>query len=143
MSQVEMGKTVRVHYTGKLTNGDEFDSSRPRGEPLEFTLGLKQVIEGFESAVIGMSVGDSKSVEIPVDKAYGERRDEMVAEFPRAEIPDSIELQEGITLTSTSPDGQTMQFVVREFDEETVTLDGNHPLAGQDLVFDIELVEIL
>lgn len=143
MSQAEMGQTVRVHYTGKLTDGNEFDSSHPRGEPLEFTLGLKQVIEGFEKAVVGMSVGDSKTVDIPAGQAYGKRRDEMVADFPRSEIPDSIELQEGITLTSSSPDGKTMHFRVKSFNEDVVTLDANHPLAGEDLVFDIELVEIL
>ena len=143
MSQVEMGQTVRVHYTGKLTDGEQFDSSHPRGEPLEFTLGLQQVIEGFEKAVLGMTVGDSKTVEIPAEQAYGERREEMVAEFPRSEIPDSIELQEGITLTSTSPDGRTMHFRVHSFDEEIVTLDGNHPLAGKELIFEIELIEIL
>ena len=143
MSQAEMGQTVRVHYTGKLTDGNEFDSSHPRGEPLEFTLGLKQVIEGFEKAVLGMSVGDSKTVDIPAGQAYGERRDEMVADFPRSEIPDSIELQKGITLTSSSPDGKTMHFRVKSFNEDVVTLDANHPLAGVDLVFDIELVEIL
>ncbi|MDX1345515.1 MAG: peptidylprolyl isomerase, partial [Sedimenticolaceae bacterium] len=86
---------------------------------------------------------DSKSVEIPVEQAYGERRDEMIADFPRSEIPDSIQLEEGITLTSTSPDGKTMHFRVKSFNEEVVTLDANHPLAGEDLVFDIELVEIL
>ena len=143
MSQVEMGQTVRVHYTGKLTSGEQFDSSHPRGEPLEFTLGLKQVIEGFEKAVLGMSVGDAKTVDVPVNQAYGERNDELVADFPREQIPASIELQEGITLTSTAPDGQTMQFRVQSFNDETVTLDANHPLAGQDLVFEIELVEIL
>lgn len=143
MSQVEMGQTVRVHYKGKLTDGNEFDSSYPRGEPLEFTLGLRQVIEGFENAVLGMNVGDNKTVEIPADQAYGEWREEMVADFPRSEIPDSIELEEGITLTSTSPDGKTMHFRVKSFTEEVVTLDANHPLAGKELVFEIELVEIL
>lgn len=143
MSQAEMGQTVRVHYTGKLTNGQEFDSSHPRGEPLEFTLGLKQVIEGFENAILGMSIGDSKTVEIPVDQAYGESRDEMIADFPRSEIPETIELEEGMTLTSTSPDGNSMHFRVKSFNEEVVTLDANHPLAGQDLIFEIELIEIL
>ena len=143
MSQAEMGQTVRVHYTGKLTDGNQFDSSHPRGEPLEFTLGLRQVIEGFEKAVVGMRVGDSKTVEIPVEQAYGERRDEMIADFPRSEIPDSIQLEEGITLTSTAPDGKTMHFRVKSFNEEVVTLDANHPLAGEELIFDIELVEIL
>jgi FKBP-type peptidyl-prolyl cis-trans isomerase 2 len=138
-----MGQTVRVHYTGKLTNGQEFDSSHPRGEPLEFTLGLKQVIEGFENAILGMSIGDSKTVEIPVDQAYGESRDEMIADFPRSEIPETIELEEGMTLTSTSPDGNSMHFRVKSFNEEVVTLDANHPLAGQDLIFEIELIEIL
>ncbi|MEJ2309521.1 MAG: peptidylprolyl isomerase [Gammaproteobacteria bacterium] len=143
MSQAEMGQTVRVHYTGKLTDGEQFDASRPRGEPLEFTIGLRQVIEGFENAVVGMSVGDTRSVEIPVEQAYGKRRDEMVADFPRAEIPDTIELEEGMTLTSTSPDGKTMHFRVESFNEEVVTLDANHPLSGEDLIFEIELLEIL
>lgn len=139
----EQGQTVRVHYTGTLNDQSEFDSSRKRGEPLEFTIGVRQVIPGFEEAVIGMSPGDSKIVNIPANEAYGEHQQEMITEFPRAEIGMDIQLEEGLVLSAQGSDGQTLHFSVISFNEETVTLDGNHPLAGKDLTFDIELVEIL
>jgi peptidylprolyl isomerase len=139
----EQGQTVRVHYTGTLEDQSEFDNSRTRGEPLEFTIGVRQVIPGFEDAVVGMSPGDSKVVNIPAAEAYGEHSQEMVGEFSRAEIGPEIQLEEGLVLSAQGPDGQTLHFSVVSFTEEVVTLDGNHPLAGKDLTFDIELVEIL
>ena len=139
----EQGQTVRVHYTGTLEDNSEFDSSRNSGEPLEFTIGVRQVIPGFEDAVVGMAPGDSKVVNIPAAEAYGEHQQEMVGELPRTEIGDDIQLEEGMVLTAQGPDGKTLHFSVVSFTEEMVTLDANHPLAGKDLTFDIELVEIL
>jgi FKBP-type peptidyl-prolyl cis-trans isomerase 2 len=142
MSEAKSGDTVRVHYTGTLDNGTEFDSSHGR-EPLEFTLGAGGLIAGFESAVHGMSAGETKTVTIPADEAYGPRRPDLTHEAPRGAIPDEIELVVGLILHAQGPDGQQLTFQVTDFDEETVTLDGNHPLAGEDLTFNLELVEIV
>lgn len=142
MTQAKRGDRVRVHYTGSLDDGTSFDSSR-RGDPLEFTLGEGKLIKGFELAVDGMSAGENKTVTIPAAEAYGPHRDELVSDLPRSQIPSEIELKEGLQLEAQHPDGQTVRFVVAGFDDETVTLDGNHPLAGQDLTFEIEVVEIL
>ena len=141
MSEAKSGDTVKVHYTGTFPDGTEFDSSRDH-EPLEFTLGQGGMISGFESAVLGMSPGENKTVTIPCDQAYGERNEGMVQDVPRTAIPDEIELAKGMMLHAQGPEGQTLRFTVADFDEETVTVDGNHPLAGHDLVFDLELVEI-
>ncbi len=130
------GDTVRVHYTGRLTDGTEFDTSIG-GEPLEFTLGQGQTISGFEKAVIGMKVGESKTIAIPVDEAYGPRRDDLIVEVGRDKLPPDIIPEVGMQL-------QTSQGIITIIDvtETTIQLDANHPLAGQDLTFDIELVEI-
>ena len=141
MSQAKTGDTVRIHYTGKLDNGQQFDSSSGR-DPLEFVLGDGQVIPGFEQAVIGMTVGDNKTVAIQPEDAYGERYDQLVQKVARNELPDDMELQEGMQLQAQSPDGHTTRFVITAIDAESITVDGNHPLAGQILNFDIELVEI-
>ena len=141
MSQAKSGDTVRIHYTGTLKDGTEFDSSRGR-EPLEFALGGGQVIPGFDSAVEGMAVGDEKSVTIEPDQAYGARHDQLVQEVPKSALPEDLEATVGMQLQSQSPDGQVMMFVVAAVAEDTITVDGNHPLAGQALNFDIELVEI-
>jgi FKBP-type peptidyl-prolyl cis-trans isomerase 2 len=141
MPEAKSGDTVKVHYTGSFTDGTEFDSSRGQ-EPLEFTLGQGGMIPGFETAVVGMTPGDSKTVTIPCEQAYGERNEGMVQDVPRSAIPDEIELAQGMMLHAQGPDGQTLRFTVAEFDDATVTVDGNHPLAGHDLVFDLELVEI-
>jgi len=143
MSQADTGQTVRVHYKGTLDDGTEFDSSHRRNEPLEFTLGIDPMIPGFEKAVIGMQPGESKTVKIPAEEAYGGYQDDLVRDFPRGEFPDHIELEEGLVLSADSSDGRQVRFKVLAFNEENVTLDGNHPLAGQNLTFDIELVEIL
>jgi peptidylprolyl isomerase len=140
MSQAKSGDTVRVHYTGTLDDGTQFDSSRGR-EPLEFTLGGGQMIPGFEKAVDGMAVGDSKTINIPATEAYGERHDQMVQEVPREHMPDEIELEVGMQLQAEGPAGPVI-VTVTALGEENVTLDGNHPLAGKDLTFDLELVAI-
>jgi len=141
MPEAKPGNTVKVHYTGTLTDGTKFDSSRGQ-EPLEFTLGQDEMIGGFEQAVVGMSLGENKTVTIPSDDAYGERNESMVQQVPRSAIPPEIELAPGMMLQAQGPDGETLRFTVADFDEESVTVDGNHPLAGRDLVFELELVEI-
>jgi FKBP-type peptidyl-prolyl cis-trans isomerase 2 len=141
MSAAKTGDTVKVHYTGTLTDGTQFDSSRGQ-EPLEFTLGENQLIGGFEEAVVGMSLGENKTVTIPSDEAYGARNESMVQQVPRSAIPPEIELAPGMMLQAQGPEGETLRFSVVEFDDEAVTVDGNHPLAGRDLVFELELVEI-
>ena len=133
---------MRVHYTGTLTDGSEFDSSRGR-DPLEFTLGSGQVIPGFEDAVDGLAVGESRRTEIPADQAYGPHRAELVTELERSQIPDHIELEVGGALSVSGDDGKPFQVRVTALTEESVTLDANHPLAGETLVFDLELTEIV
>ncbi|TVQ93759.1 MAG: peptidylprolyl isomerase [Chromatiaceae bacterium] len=141
MNTAKTGDTVKIHYTGTLPDGTQFDSSRGH-EPLEFTLGEGRMISGFESAVLGMVLGESKVISIPCDQAYGERNEAMIQSVPRQAIPDDIELVTGMRLHAQGPEGQALSFTVAAFDTETVTIDGNHPLAGYDLVFDLELVAI-
>jgi len=141
MSQAKSGDKVQVHYTGKLDDGTQFDSSEGR-EPLQFDVGGGQVIPGFDKAVEGMTVGDTKSVRIPADEAYGSRHEQLVQEVPRSALPDDIEPVVGMRLQTPGPDGQPIQLVVTAVGEESITVDGNHPLAGEALNFDIELVEI-
>lgn len=141
MASARPGDTVRVHYTGKLGDETVFDSSAGR-DPLEFTIGEGRVIPGFETAVEGMAVGEERTVTIPVEQAYGERRDEMVATVGRDQFPPSIEPEVGLQL-QMNQNGQPIPVRVTEVSEESVTLDANHPLAGQDLTFDVELVEIV
>lgn len=135
------GDTVKVHYTGKLDDGQIFDSS-DGGDPLEFTLGAGSIIEGFDAAVQGMSVGDSKEVRIPALQAYGERDDAMVIGVSREQLPKGMEPEIGQMLELVTEEGERAQLVITSFDEQSVTLDGNHPLAGYDLTFAIRLVEI-
>lgn len=141
MGQAKVGDTVRVHYTGKLNDGTVFDSSLER-EPLEFSLGSGQVIPGFEQAVIGMSPGESKTQEIQSNEAYGPHRPEMVASVDRQQIPDDLPIALGQQLQLQHSSGQVIPVVVTAVEEAMVTLDGNHPLAGEDLVFNIELVDL-
>jgi len=138
--QAKTGDTVRVHYTGTLGDGRVFDSSEGR-DPLEFTLGSGQVIPGFDDAVTGMSPGDVRTVTIPSTEAYGARRDEMVVMVPRSQFPDDLEPAIGQQL-QVSQEGQTFVVTVTEVTGEAVTLDANHPLAGQDLTFELQLVDI-
>ena len=141
MSAAKSGDTVRIHYTGTLEDGTQFDSSVGR-DPLEFALGSGQVIPGFDNAVDGMSVGESKSVTIPPEEAYGIRHEQLVQDVPRDALPEDITPAIGMQLQSQAPDGQVLQLVVTAVEAETITVDGNHPLAGHALKFDIELVEI-
>ena len=142
MQQVKSGDKVKVNYTGKLRNGETFDSSEGR-EPLEFTVGGGQVIKGFDQGVMGMQVGDKRTVEIEVVDAYGEKSQDMVIEFPKTQFPADMKPEPGMQLMMNNGEGQSFPVLVKEVKEETVLLDANHPLAGEDLVFDIELVEIV
>jgi FKBP-type peptidyl-prolyl cis-trans isomerase 2 len=140
MAQVKEGDKVKVHYRGTLNNGEEFDSSAGRA-PLEFEVGTGQVIAGFDKAVVGMSVGDSRDIKIPVEEAYGPHRDELVLTVDREMIPENINpgVGDGLVLEQ---DEQKMEVIVTEVTDKHVTMDGNHPLAGEELNFSIELVEI-
>jgi FKBP-type peptidyl-prolyl cis-trans isomerase 2 len=142
MSQAKQGDTVRVHYTGRLTDGKVFKSSR-KHEPLELTLGAGQVIRGLERAIEGMSPGQSKSVDILATEAYGPRQDGKVVEFDRSRLPANIDPELGQQMPLQTKDGRTVPAVVTVISESTVTVDANHPLAGMDLIFDLELVEIV
>ncbi|MEL6882780.1 MAG: peptidylprolyl isomerase, partial [Cyanobacteria bacterium J06607_10] len=142
MAQAKSGDTVRVHYTGTLNNGQIFDSSKER-DPLEFVLGTGMVIAGFEAAVTGLEPGDSITKTIPVDEAYGPYQKEMVADIEKANIPADFELEVGQRLQMQAPGGEVMAVTITEMKGDMVTLDGNHPLAGQDLTFELELVEIV
>lgn len=136
------GDTVRVHYTGKLDDGEVFDSSEDR-EPLEFTVGQGSVIPGFENAVEGMEPGEQKTETIPCEQAYGERRDELVIDVKREQLPSDLKPEVGQRLSVVQKSGQSIPVVVAAVDEDNVRLDANHPLAGQDLTFTIRLVEIV
>ena len=135
------GNTVQVHYTGSLGDGSVFDSSEG-GSPLEFAVGSGQVIPGFDKAVTGMTVGEKKTFTIPANEAYGEHDPRMVQDVPRTELPPEMNLEIGMQLSASSPDGRELRLVVTEISDEVVRLDANHPLAGEDLTFAIELVGI-
>jgi peptidylprolyl isomerase len=142
MSEANTGDTVRIHYTGTLTDGSEFDSSAG-GDPLEFTIGAGQIIPGLDREIAGMAVGDTKKVTVIADEAYGAREPEAVQEVPREAVPEGINLVVGNRLQATTADGQQMVVTIAAVNDETVTMDANHPLAGEDLIFDVELVEIV
>ena len=141
MQQVKTGDTVSVHYHGKLTDGATFDSSEGR-EPLQFTAGTGQVIKGFDDAVLNMTVGEKKTVHIPVHEAYGQRNDDMIMEYPITEFPADMKPEVGMELQMGDNAGNVFPVVITEVTAETVMLDANHPLAGQDLIFELELVAI-
>jgi len=142
MTEARNGDTVRVHYTGTLKDGKVFDTSTNR-EPLEFTLGEGRIIPGFEQAVIGMSPGETKTAEVPSGEAYGPRHDELTVVMDRTELPSDLEPRIGMQLQGNRHDGTSIVVTVTGISESDVTLDANHPLAGEDLTFDIQLVEIL
>lgn len=142
MGQAKAGDTVRIHYTGTLDDGSQFDSSAGR-DPLEFELGSGQVIPGFDQAVDGMSVGENKAVTISPDEAYGQRHEQLIQVVPRSALPEEIEPSVGMQLQGQSPDGDVNAFLVTDVSDDTITVDANHPLAGLSLKFDIELVEIV
>lgn len=141
MAEATSGDTVSIHYTGRLEDGTVFDTSENR-DPLEFTLGEGNVIPGFETAVQGMEEGESKTAKIPSDEAYGERRDDLVLSVSKEQLPPDLDPEVGQRLQMQAGDGQTFQVVISEVEEASVEVDANHPLAGEDLTFDIELVEI-
>jgi peptidylprolyl isomerase len=141
MSQAKSGDNVKIHYTGTLEDGTEFDSSAGR-EPLAFALGTGQVIAGFDNAVDGMTVGESKTVTIPAGEAYGDRHEQLVQQVPKTALPEEMKPEVGMQLQSQSPEGQVMNLVVTGVEEDSITVDANHPLAGQALTFAIELVAI-
>lgn len=141
MAQAKSGDTVLMHYSGTLADGSTFDSSQGR-DPLEFTLGTGQIIPGLDKAVTGMETGETKTVTVAPEEAYGDRDPARVQTVARSQIPDHIPTDPGTQLQVQTPEGQTVPVIVAEASEEEVTLDANHPLAGQALTFEVELVEI-
>jgi peptidylprolyl isomerase len=141
MTKAKLGDTVSVHYTGKLEDGTVFDSSKDR-DPLEFQIGTSAVITGFEEAVVGMEPGESKTAKVAAEHAYGEREESKVVEVQREQLPNDLNLRVGQRLKLTDPQQNITYVTVAEMNEALVKLDANHPLAGQDLFFDIELVAI-
>ena len=141
MIQVKENNTVKVNYTGKLSDGQIFDSSEGR-EPLEFTLGQGQLIPGFEKGLIDMKLNEKKTITIPKAEAYGEVNEQLIQEVNKTELPQDMEPKVGMGLVSKSPDGQEMTLMVVEVKDESIVIDGNHPLAGKDLIFDLEVIEI-
>ncbi len=142
MKQVKEGSVVKVHYTGKLINGEQFDSSVDR-EPLEFIVGAGQMIKGFDAAMPGMNLGEKKTINIAPEDGYGPRSEEAIIPFPKENIPADMKLEPGMQLTLSNQDGQPVPVIVIEVKDDVVVLDANHFLAGQELIFDIELVEII
>lgn|SRR5690606_5787059 len=141
MSQVKENDTVKVHYTGKLSNGQVFDSSLER-EPLEITLGQGMLIPGFEKGMVNMKVNEKKTINIPVSEAYGDVQEELFHKVLKEQLPQEITPEVGMALGSKNPDGTEVQFRIAEVNDDHIIIDANHPLAGHDLIFDIELVEI-
>ena len=141
MSEVKNGDVVKVHYTGKVQDGEQFDSSVGK-EPLEFTVGAGQMIKGFDTGVLGMKVGDKKVVVISAEEGYGERSEEAMIEFPKENVPSEMNLEVGLSLTLQDQEGRPFPVTVTEIREDAVVLDANHFLAGKTLVFDIEMVEV-
>jgi peptidylprolyl isomerase len=141
MPEAKQGDVVSVHYTGKLDDGTVFDSTS-EDRPFEFTLGEGKVIPGFESAVSGMKIGESKTVTVKPDDAYGKRRDDLVVQVDRKVVPENLDLEVGQRLQMHRADGESVPVTVVDISEERVTLDANHPLAGRDLIFEIELVKV-
>ena len=141
MSTIKNGDTVKVHYTGTLDNGEVFDSSLQR-DPLQFTLGQGQLIPGFEKAVIGLGVGDVTTANIPSVEAYGEHNPQMEVTVEKSQLPEGMTPEVGMQLQLNQPDGQPIPCVITKIEGEMVTIDANHPLAGKDLTFNIEIVEI-
>jgi FKBP-type peptidyl-prolyl cis-trans isomerase 2 len=143
MAQVKKGDTIKVHYKGTLSDGSLFDSSEGK-DPLEFTVGENMVIFGFDNGVLNMAIGDKKTLNIPSMEAYGAVNEELVIEIPKAELPEELgEITEGMQLNMVNQDGYEIPVEVIEIKEDAIVLDGNHPLAGMDLIFEVELVEIV
>ena len=141
MSQVKENNTIKVNYTGKLSNGQIFDTSEGK-EPIEFVLGQGRLIPGFEKGLIDMKLNEKKTIEIAKDQAYGDVNDNLIKEVNKTELPQDMEPKVGMGLVSKSPDGKEINLMVVEVKDESIVIDGNNPLAGQDLIFDVEVVEI-
>lgn len=141
MAQAKDGDSVHVHYTGRLDDGTVFDSSRDR-EPLNFTVGSGEVIPGFDALVRGMEVGETRTTTIPAADAYGPELEELFIPVPRSQLPPGLEPTVGQPLRMSSPDGQSFRVVIERVDDDVVILNANHPLAGKDLTFEVELVAI-
>ena len=142
MSVAKANDTVKVHYTGKLKSGEIFDTSVDR-DPLEFTIGAGQLIKGFDEGVVGMKVNETKTLEIPSDEAYGPVHDQLIHEVEKAQLPAEIQPQVGQTLIATGAEGQETRLIIKEVKDASIVVDDNHPLAGKDLIFDVQLVEIV
>ena len=136
---IQNGSTVDVHYTGKLINGEVFDSSVGKA-PLSFVVGSGQIIPGFENAIIGKNIGDKVTVDIPANEAYGEYRDDLVVKVPNTQLPGPVEV--GMTLQAQAENGMPINVLIKEVNEDHAVIDGNHPFAGKNLIFDIEVVSI-
>jgi len=141
MTKIKNGDHVKVHYTGKLSDGTVFDSSEGR-DPLAFTMGEGMMIPGFEKGVMGMELNEEKTITIPPSEAYGEAREEMIAELPNSQLPEGIVPEEGMELMSQTPDGHQLVVRIKEVKEDSFVIDANHQLAGKELTFDIKVVAI-
>ena len=141
MQQAKKGDKVKIHYHGKLIDGNTFDSSAGR-EPLEFEIGSGQVIAGFDDGVTGMTIGEKKTINIPAERAYGEKQEQMIMEFPITQFPEDMVPEVGMQIEMNNGAGQNFPVVIVEIKDEIVVLDANHPLAGKELIFDLELIEI-
>ena len=139
---IENGKKVKIHYTGTLNDGTQFDSSKGR-DPLEFEIGAGMVIAGFDAAVKVMEIGEVKTVTIPAAEAYGEAKDEMIMDIPKTQFPEDMKVELDMQLMMQTPSGQPVPVRVKEIKEEAIVIDANHQLAGKDLTFELELVEIV
>lgn len=142
MSEIKGNETVKIHYTGKLNDGQIFDSSLNRGEPLVITLGQGKLIPGLEKGLLNMKVNEKKTITVPKEEAYGSSRKELFQKIPNENLPAEIKPKVGMGLLATNPDGAQKQFRVAEILEDHIVVDGNHPLAGHDLTFELELLEI-
>lgn len=142
MGKVKDGDKVKLHYTGTLENGEVFDSSKDR-EPFTFTVGAGQVIKGFDEGVLGMETGEKKKVHIPADMAYGQPQEDMLLKVPLDHFPEHIKPEVGMALSVPTRDGRMMNVTITELNDDEVVLDANHPLAGKDLIFELEVLEIV
>jgi len=142
MQKAKSGDKVKVHYHGRLADGESFDSSSGK-KPLEFEVGSGKVIKGFDEGVSGMKVGEKKTINIPVEEAYGPKKEEMIIQYPKKQLPEDMKIETGMALMMSNSTGQQFQVKVTEIKDDMIILDANHPLAGKDLIFDIELIEIV